>query len=138
MSQERLDKTCRLPVGTRDAVHVPIVAATVSRELDYHIPLTPGAFVKFIDAEFTKFIPCNKDEAHGVLNPFIDEIRRYEPVIVMLLPGITSPVRHNFDINPQQKEIEAKFLEMELEEAKKDDPDCAGCWVVRNNRVVRN
>ncbi len=135
MSQERLDETCRLMTGTRDAVHVPIVAAVVDRS--HKGELTPGDFVKFTDAEFTKFLPCKKNEAHGILNPFIDEISRYEPVVVMLVPGITSPVRHNFDIDPKQQQIKTEMLKAELEEAKQSDPECAECWIISNNRIIR-
>jgi len=141
MSQERLDKTTRLMIGTRDAVHVPIAVAEVSREYcsqNKIWTLNPGTYVKFVNDEFTKFEPCDKSEAHGVLNPFLDEISTYEPVIVLLNPGITTPVRHHFDIDLQQKARELSFLEIELEEVKEKDPDCAGCWVIRNNSIIRN
>lgn len=141
MSQDRLDHSCRLPVGTRDAVHVPFVVAAAAVEattIDDRINgLKPGSYVKFLDDGYTKFVVCEKAEAQGVLNPFVDEISYYEPVVVMMMPGITSPVRHHFDIDPRLKDMERHWLEAELAQAKQEDPDCAGCWVIKNNRVIR-
>jgi hypothetical protein len=134
---ERLDKTCRLEVGTRDAVHVPIVVGRADASLDWKVKLNPGDAVKFTDMEFTKFVPCERSEAHGILNPFLEEICRYESVIVFMVPGITSPVRHRFEINPDKRKWEEEVLKMELEEGKKSDPGCAECFVIRNNEVIR-
>jgi hypothetical protein len=99
--------------------------------------LKPGNWVRFTNNKYTEFEPCNKDEAHGILNPFLDEISTYDTVIVFLIPGITEPVRHTFDINPEKKKWEKEILDMEVEEARKNDPDCAGCWQIRNNEVIR-
>lgn len=127
--------------GTRDAVHVPVVAARAK-----YIPLStgirpeyvPGAYVKFVDDKFMEFIICDKKEAHGILNPFLDEISVFDTVLVFIMPGITTPVRHDFKIDPKFKEIEQGMLQSELEYAKKSDPECAGCYEIRNNTVIRN
>lgn len=134
-----LDKTCTLPVGTRDAVHWPIIVG----QCDYHnlpkVPmLTPGMFVKFTNDSFTKFIPCPKEEAHGVINPALDEIIYFDSVVILMMPGITTPVRHEFQVDLEKKKLERLFLEQDLEEAKKNDPDCAECYEIRNNAIVRN
>ena len=139
--QERLDQTCHLPIGTRDAIHVPFVVARLAESVsmeDRLAGLKPGSFVRFTDAEYTKFVICDKQLAHGILNPFVDEISYYEPVVVLLMPGITTPVRHRFDINPSLKESERQWLSARLEEAKEEDPDCAGCYEIRNNKIIRN
>src|SRR5690348_13829805 len=130
MSQHRLDQTCRLPVGTRDACHVPYVVAQAE-----HVPveqrlmskLEPRSYVKFVDKDYTRFVLCDKEEAHGVLNPMIDEICYYDPVVVLMLPGITTPVQHGFEIRPEMRDMERKLLDNELEECKKEDGECASC-----------
>ena len=43
MTQERLDQSCRLPLGTRDAIHVPIVSAQLA-----HIKREPGNLEEWI------------------------------------------------------------------------------------------
>lgn len=135
----RLDQTCRLPVGTRDAVHVPIVVAKAKFDINDRIfEFSPGAYVKFIDDEFTTFVTCEKDEAHGVMNPFLEKIYIFDPVIIMLLPGITGPVRHHFDIDPSRRELEKQFLQDELKASMEADPECAGCYHIRNNEVGRS
>jgi len=132
----RLDQTCDITVGTRDAIHVPFVVGKLAPQ--EHTDLTPGDFVKFIDDKFTYFKLALKEDAHGILNPFLDKISTYDAVVVLLFPGITSPVRHYFDIDPTIKEMHQALLEEELEIAKKADPDCAGCYRIRNNTVIRD
>jgi len=136
----QLDQTCRIPVGTRDAVHVPFV---VGRAKDSSIQeriegLKPGSFVKFVDDKFVEFALCTKEEAHGILNPFLDEITWYDAVVVFIMPGITTPVVHHFEIEPKLKELHQKMLELELEQRKESDPACAGCYEIKNNKVIRN
>lgn len=133
---DRLDQTCRLPAGTRDAVHVPIVAGRWARN-DFTSELKPGEFVKFVDDKFVDFVPCQKDEAHGVANPFLDVISHIDPVIILLFPGITTPVRHDFNIDLNKNLIEKEMLKFEVEQARKEDPGCAGCWIIHNNEVIR-
>ncbi len=137
----RLDYTCNLPMGTRDALHVPYVVARWDTPNDIKerlAGLKPGSYVKFINTEYTKFVVCEKADAQGVVNPFIDEISCYDNVVVLLIPGITTPVRHNFDIKPELLQAEKEILELELRGAKNQDPGCAECYEIRNNEVVRN
>jgi hypothetical protein len=140
MSLERLDMTCKLELGTRDACHVPFIVGQLHRNpVNYHFQeLKPGEFVKFVDEKFQKFVTCGKDEAHGILNPFIDEISMYESVVVFILPGITTSVRHTFNIDPKLKEYQKELLEEHLKASKEDDPNCAGCYEIRNNTIIRN
>lgn len=138
----RLDQNCHIPLGTRDAVHVPFVVGRASwgkSSLQERMDgMKPGAFVRFVDEKFVEFVLCAKEEAHGIINPFLDEVSYYDSVVVMLIPGITTPVVHHFEINPKQKELEQQILQSELELAKESDPPCAGCYVIRNNEVIRN
>jgi hypothetical protein len=127
-----------LPVGTRDAVHVPFVVAIVDHKLNVGIRLSiqPGQWVRFTDEKFTKVEPCEKEDAHGIIDPFIDEMSLYN-VRVLLRPGITSPVRHEFEIDPSRLQLERAMLAAEVEERKRNDPGCAECWRIQNRRVIR-
>jgi hypothetical protein len=135
----QLDQECDLPLGTRDAIHVPYVVGTISKDLSLkeRMLILPGCWVRFIDDKFIKFVPCEKAEAHGMVNPFLDKISRYSDVVVLLIPGITSQVTHQFDIDPSLRDQRQAMLEAELAEVKEQDPGCADCWVIRNNCVVR-
>lgn len=138
MSQERLDQTCSIPLGTRDAIHVPFTVGSLHNKFKAGIyKLIPGSFVRFVDDKFIEFELCEREKAHGILNPFLEEISIFDNVVVLLKPGITSVVRHTFDIDPKKEEIEKQILEMELKEAKEEDPSCADCYVIKNNRVTR-
>ncbi len=140
MSTERLDHSTTLPLGTRDAVHLHIVVGKFEYNIKEQFPtyLTPGSFVKFVDKEFTKFVLCEREEAHGFLNQFIKKICYYDNVIVFLLPDIATPVRHHFEIDLQKRQSEQWVLEAELEEAQSADPECASCYHIKNGRVIRS
>jgi hypothetical protein len=136
--KQDLDKSCHLAVGTRDAVHVPFTVGKYDYNSKSHIyELTPGSFVKFTNSAFTIFVLCEKEESHGILNPFLDEISVWDNVIVFLKPGITTPVVHNFDIDLTLRDRNKQLLEMELEEARKLDPECADCYQIKNNDIIR-
>lgn len=121
-------------VGQRDAVHVPIV---IARNSDYKVKLGPGDWVKFKDEKYTEIVPASKEDALGMIDPFLEEVSVYDPVVVLLIPGITTPVRHEFDIVPSMREYEDEILKIDLEERKEADPECAGCWAIRNREVIR-
>lgn len=133
---ERLDHGCKLITGQRDAVHVPIVAGEYNGD-PWERDIVPGEWVRFVDDKFEKFEPCLKAEAHGIVNPFLEKVPAYETVLILLKPGITTPVRHEFHIVPHQPEFEKRMLEIELEDAKKGDPGCAECYYVENGEVRR-
>jgi hypothetical protein len=139
-----LSKTCNLPLGVRDAMHVPFVIAKVfepKREKGdpwVDLSVEPNTWVKFTDNSFTHFVKCTKEEAHGLINPFLtDAVRSYENVVVLLVPGITTPVRHGFDIDPQLLAARNQELETRLQIEKEEDPNCADCWAIRNNEIIR-
>jgi len=133
---ERLDQTTHLPLGTRDAVHVPVIAGRFNYKTSFP-ELEPGSFVKFVDKDFTLFELCEKKDAHGFINPYLDEIYYFDNVLIFILPNITTPVRHYFEINLQQKTNEREVLEAELEEMKRNDESCAECYEIRNNEIIR-
>ncbi len=132
---DRLDHPCKLSPGERDAVHVPIVAGEFAGE--WTEDLRPGDWVKFTDDNFRAFVKCDKADAHGVVNPFLEIAQRYHPMVILLKPGITTPVRHNFQIVPAQPEYERMMLELELERVKEEDPACADCWYIENGVLER-
>lgn len=131
----RLDESCDLPVGTRDAVHCPFV---VIQNHDWKLDLKPGDWVRFKDDTFTTIEPCEKKDAHGLINPFINELSTFEGFVVFIVPGIATDVEHTFKINPDLKRIRQVLLEIELKQVQAEDEACAGCWEIRNNRVIRN
>ena len=144
MSQDRLDHECSLPLGTRDAVHVPFVVAEDGRTNEEKLrvdeggrSIKPGDYVRFLDSEFRKFTPCDQAEAQGIVNPFLERADIWHPVIVFLLPGLTGPVRHHFDIDVTAPGRERLYLESELEQAKREDPACADCYFIENGRLQR-
>lgn len=129
----RLDQTCKDAAGVRDAIHVPFV---VVQQRGCNV-LQPGDWVKFVNDDLTTVEPCSKKEAHGIVNPFIDKILAFNNIVILLVPGITTPVRHHFDIDTNMASFENSVLERELEQAKKEDPNCAECYVIVNKNVER-
>lgn len=129
----------KLPVGTRDALHIPFVVVSYNNS-NY---LSPGDLVRFTDETCTKLEktnfnqPLERYQAHGMVNPFVDKLTCDENVVVFLLPGLTSPVRHTFEINVKERNQIAIELEKELEQEKENDPNCAQCWYVLNDMVTR-
>lgn len=130
----RLDYDCDLPLGTRDAVHVPVIAVQCK---DWKADLKPGDPVKFIDDKLTEVAPCSRAEAQAFVNPFIDSVSHFENFLVLMIPGVTSPVNHHFEVNFEKAKIERACLEAELESRKNSDPGCADCYDIRNGRVMR-
>lgn len=136
---DRLDQRCKLALGTRDAFHVPAIVGQLDYDyesFDYE-PLLPGSYVKFIDDKFTKFNLCDRKDAHGYLNPNLEDISWSDNVLVFLFPGITTPVRHQFEIDLSKKDREIEVLEEELKLKQERDPECAECWFIYNNEVIR-
>jgi hypothetical protein len=123
-------------LGTRDAVHVPFVVGRFQRSKEY-IDLNPGQWVRFVDNEYTEFVLSDYQNGHGIIDPFLEKACIYESVRILLRPGITSPVRHTFEIAPAFHEVNKIKLEQELAQAQEDDPNCAGCWQIINNEITR-
>lgn len=124
-----------LLLGQKDAVHVPIV---IARSQDYKQQLHPGDWVNFTDKKYTQFVVVDtKEEALGMIDPFLDEVSPYDNVVILLKPGITSPVRHEFEINPELLEETNKLLREELKELQEKDSGCSECWTIRNGSIIR-
>lgn len=129
----------KLPAGTRDALHVPFVVVSY----DCNNPIIPGDLVRFTDETCTKLErvkranPLHMYQAHGMVNPFTDIVPYEQNIVVFLLPGRTSPVRHTFDIKVKERNRIAIELENGLELEKEQDPNCAECWQVVNDTITR-
>ena len=94
-------------LGHTDAIHVPVVVVTS----DYL--LEAGAWVKFVKPGYVEV--CDKDEAHGMIDPFSNPFNR---AILLLNPKYAGEIAHHFDLN------------IDLEEEDEDDSwndGCRGC-----------
>lgn len=136
----RLDHINHLSAGTKDAVHVPFIVASLDRDIvlnsHSHPELKGGDWVKFTDDTCKYVVPSNKEEGHGIINPFVDEVCWWG-IVVLLRPGITTPVQHHFVINPALLVWEKEMLESELRETKENDPGCSDCWVIQDGKITR-
>lgn len=121
-------------LGERDAVHVPIVTCEAH---DYKNLPAPSDWVRFTDDKFTTVVKCEKKDAHGIADPFLDEISAFQRFAVLIVPGVTTDVRHEFQIIPELRDAKRQALEFELEQIKLDDQACSDCWVIRNNNILR-
>lgn len=134
MSSINLGENTSLPAGTRDAVHCPIVIVS-SKE--YPVKLSPGDWVKFTDDKFTKVEKCEKRDADGIVDPFLETVDCYENFAIMLVPHTTQGLFHSFDINPAYRKAYQKSLQLELEDVRQNDPDCGDCWAIKNGKIIR-
>lgn len=132
-----------VPAGTRDAIHVPIVIGRLKENsffierLKDHENLKPGKWVKFVDNKYIEFELSDKENGHGIIDPFLDEVSVFDDIRILLRPGITSPVRHEYEINPEMLKFENELLQQEVEARKEEDPNCASCWQIKNRKVIR-
>ena len=85
-----LGQTDKLPLGTRDAVHVPYIVACAI------CPVEPGDWVKFTTRSGTGVTKCSKEEADGIIDPFINGPITSDFFMVLIKPGKSGPVKHNF------------------------------------------
>ncbi len=152
-----------LPEGTRDALHVPYVVCRMKEERFPEIILgetetqeqknerwrayykkkekdqcNPGDWVKFSNSTFSEVEKCTKEEAHGIVDPFLQVTSFFDRFIVLLVPGMTSEPLHSFEINPDFLKLKKEMLEYDLKQSKEEDSDCAECYEIRNNRIIRN
>lgn len=100
-----------LKIGQRDAVHMAYVVAQCNMGLE----ITPGESVQFVNESATLVKPCLPDDSrHGVADPFlIEDIAGGELFRVFLKPGLSTNVRHQFDlilsIEPEPDEDEPEY-----------------------------
>lgn len=100
-------------LGTRDAVHVPVVIVT-SEEL-----LLPGEWVKFADSTYTRVISCEYEDRHGIVDPFVSSVPKHTRFLMMVIPEGTTKVEHNFNFT---------FKNMPTKQYKDPDDECRGCY----------
>ncbi len=117
--------------GTKDAFHVQCVLVWSE---DY---LTPGTYVKFVDNNLLRVKECCKSERHGIVDPFMNFFKLGDKFWVLLQPGLTKSLRHNFDLELEEfdddsgdtvslgYDDEDEDNEKAFEEF--DDDGCRGC-----------
>ena len=101
-----------IPLGTKDAVHVPYIVVRGYDEVN------AGDWVRFTDSNQERVESCDKSEAIGIINPFMDSISYDEHFVVLLMPGITTPVHHQFEIDATKYKYKNSGF---------DDYDCRNC-----------
>lgn len=89
-----------IPLGTKDAVHVPYIVVKAAYE-----SVNPGNWVRFSNSSQEKVVSCDKDDALviGIVNPFVDSVSYGDSFVVLLIPSITTPVRHQFEIDATKR-----------------------------------
>jgi|HubBroStandDraft_1064217.scaffolds.fasta_scaffold232710_1 hypothetical protein len=117
-------------VGTRDAFHVPAILAWSEDDV------TPGASVRFVDAQLTKVERCHPNDKEGIVDPFTSRYGLYSGTVfwVLLVPGCADNLRHVFNvkrIEPKHKPRPKDDYEYAEQLAKEnDEPQCAGCYTI--------
>lgn len=128
----KINEECILPVGFRDACHVPFVVVEVDNYYDFR----PGDWVRFKDTSMKTIEHCEHHKAHGVVNPFLETF--YRKFLVMLMPDVNTPVRHVFDLDLVKLAEKEHRLTSELAEAVEQEAEsCKDCWSIINNSVQR-
>lgn len=104
--------------GKRDAFHVPAVCAICVAAL------APGRWVKFVAGSHMFVHPSSPEEGHGIADPFMDAtaVKPTQAFWMLLKPGLTSNLTHNFSIEGVPDVGQAE------EEEDDDGGVCRGCW----------
>lgn len=103
--------------GTKDAQHVAVVVATSFEKLN------PGDKVRFIDKDLKVVKEATRNYYHGVVDPFLWEVKQTDNFLVFLRPGLTENLRHEFDINIEFEEEED--VADAIDDGEKDEDDVA-------------
>lgn len=111
-----------LPVGSKDALHVPIVVAEAKQTLRV------GERVVFKDNDLKEVWPVVGEDYHGIVNPFMgNDAYAGEKVYILVKPGLVEQVFHVFDLDVKAS-LKMKRAYEELERLQEEDPGCAGCY----------
>lgn len=106
--------------GERDAFHVPGV-------LVYAVNCLPGQSVRFTSTEGTHVVPCDPDERHGIIDPFLPQrkLASWELVWMLLDPAYVSKLTHHFDVV-----IDGQTYGQAPDQSYEEDDDdgCRGCY----------
>ncbi|MHA1943809.1 MAG: hypothetical protein ACW96M_05375 [Candidatus Thorarchaeota archaeon] len=124
--------------GLRDAFHAPAILCQINIDNCRTCP-DDVKFVRFTDEECTEVAPCEREQAHGVVDPFV-ELEWYmdnKLVWVLLKPGIVTNLYHAFEMELEPMSDEEKSLRAELKQRREEDPNCAECWQIEGGRVIR-
>ena len=121
--------------GKRDALHAPVVVVVCSARI------LPGTKLKLIDDKTVRETESWK-VADGIADPFLQEpIPPHTAFLMMLKPGMTSNLRHNFDIkgvgsSSDKEDIDTLHdtiarLQSQLTDLESEvdyDDGCRGCY----------
>lgn len=110
-----------IEAGFKDAFHAPVVLACLQPEAgNAH----PGMLIRFTKDDLSEFVHVNElEDAHGVLDPFMDKDKAFGPMWVLIKPGLTTVVHHEFKI----KMPEEGFFK-DYKEGVDYDDSCRTCW----------
>jgi len=127
--------------GLRDAFHAPAILCSIDLYTNSRGYANPEdiSFVRFTNDDFSEVEPCEREQAHGVVDPFVklDWTAENKLVWVLLNPGIVTNLVHSFEMSIPEMSDEEKSLREELKQCREEDPNCAECWQIEDGKVVR-
>jgi hypothetical protein len=97
-------------LGRKDAFHVPSVLVTS------HIPIIPGANLRFTDDEHTQVESCEYHERQAVADPFLKIVQPNTAFWAFVAPELVSDLTHDFQILSEPED-----------DYDEDYDPCAGC-----------
>jgi hypothetical protein len=107
-------------VGTRDAVHVPVVLVTA------HDKIKAGDNVRFADDTYKMVVKTEKSRRHAIVDPFLpDNFNITNSFLVMLVPDATLKLVHHYDL--AFTDVPKAYVEP-IEDNDDEDNGCRGCY----------
>jgi hypothetical protein len=81
--------------GRRDAFHV---SAVLVKAQPHTTSLRPGDSVRFVDTFYHTVHLSQRNDRHGIVDPFLKEIKPDELFWVLLEPGLVGDLVHQFNL----------------------------------------
>lgn len=107
-------------LGRRDAYHLPGIFVCS------YDSMNPGDSVVFTDRELTRVRRCDEGEnRNAVVDPFLTEPTNGAGFHVLLVPGSTSNLTHQFTVDLGSGQ---EFYRPDGESMADDDDNCRGCY----------
>ncbi len=100
--------------GTRDAIHIPTIVCNAPKR-----GCEAGQYVKFTE-NFETAVPCDREDAQGVINPFGPTDIYGGMIEVWVNPELVQKLGHVFEFKDQSTIVHA------MEEM--DDCEARGCY----------
>jgi hypothetical protein len=115
-------------VGKRDAYHVAVCVVVCTSGV------VPGQGVRFVSDSSRCVETCPREQAHGVVDPFLDGwICSNQPFRMLLDPGFVTNFRHEFsilDVDPVGEPVHPPVSDGDKAEGYNDFDgydECRGC-----------